>query len=257
MKKTLPGYASSRKQKLFASWATLLLLLISFFSFAQADTWQYTGDNLLANRSYPVSFSINGYGYVGTGRDDKNVFETRVFYKDFWQYEPSTHSWTQKAEFPGYARSEATGFSIGNKGYIGFGGGKDFPLVYNDFYEYDPVANNWNRIKDFSNGMLPRTRAAGFSIGGKGYVGTGGISIPVGTIVSTLLNIFTGLSFIDRTIISSLVPSTTYLMNDFWEYSPDTKSFRNVSDFGGSKRDGAVGFSIGNKGYVGMGGGQE
>ena len=56
--------------------------------------------------------------------------------KDFWEYDPSTNTWTQKLDFGGTARHGAVGFAIGNKGYIGTG--------YNgtsgtkDFWEYNP-----------------------------------------------------------------------------------------------------------------------
>ena len=41
--------------------------------------------------------------------------------KDFWEYDPATNAWTQKADFGGTARYGAVGFSIGSKGYIGTG----------------------------------------------------------------------------------------------------------------------------------------
>ena len=42
-------------------------------------------------------------------------------YKDFWEYDPTANTWTQKADFGGTARKNAVGFSIGTKGYIGTG----------------------------------------------------------------------------------------------------------------------------------------
>jgi hypothetical protein len=40
---------------------------------------------------------------------------------DFWEYDPATNAWTQKANFAGLARETPVGFAIGNKGYIGCG----------------------------------------------------------------------------------------------------------------------------------------
>ena len=40
-----------------------------------------------------------------------------------------------------------------------------------DFWEYDPVANTWTQKADF--GGAARDSAVGFSIGSKGYIGTG------------------------------------------------------------------------------------
>src|SRR5207249_1321311 len=59
-------------------------------------------------------FSISSNGYIGTGVD----FNVNL-YKDFWEYDPSANTWTQKADFGGSGRSGAVGFSIGSKGYIG------------------------------------------------------------------------------------------------------------------------------------------
>lgn len=69
----------------------------------------------------------------------------------------------------------------------------------------------------------PRADAIGFSIGNKGYIGTG-------------VNSLTFASY-----------------KDFWEYDPQTDTWTQKADFGGGFRYGAVGFSIGSKGYVGTG----
>jgi N-acetylneuraminic acid mutarotase len=63
----------------------------------------------------------------------------------------------------------------------------------------------------------------GFSIGSKGYVGTGTIGSP-------------------------------YLgLNDFWEYDTATNTWARKADVGGTPRTNAAGFSVGSKGYIGTG----
>ncbi len=64
----------------------------------------------------------------------------------------------------------------------------------------------------------------GFSIGTKGYIGTG----------------YTG------------IPSNSDY-RDFWEWDQTTNVWTQKADFGGNARGLAVGFSIGNKGYIGTG----
>ena len=64
--------------------------------------------------------------------------------------------------------------------------------------------------------------AVGFSIGNKGYIGTG----------------------------SDAVNSMT---RSFWEFSPVTNTWTQKANFGGTARYGAIGFSIGSKGYIGTG----
>src|SRR5438552_2068704 len=78
--------------------------------------------------------------------------------------------------------------------------------------------DTWTQKADF--GGAARSGAVGFSIGGKGYIGTG----------------YDG--------------SDT---KDFWEYDPATNAWTQKADFGGIARENAVGFSIGSKGYIGTG----
>ena len=48
--------------------------------------------------SIAVAFSIGSKAYIGTGQDDSS------YYKDFWEYDPATDTWTQKADFGGDRR---------------------------------------------------------------------------------------------------------------------------------------------------------
>ena len=141
--------------------------------------------------------------------------------KDFWEYDPVANTWAQKADFGGSERYAAVGFSMGSNGYIGTGVYGIFSSLsyYKDFWEYNPDANTWIQKADF--GGLERYAAVGFSIGSKGYIGTG-----FG---------YGGTS------------------DDFWEYDPVTNTWAQKVNFGGTARDFAVGFSIGNKGYIGTG----
>src|SRR5437773_1849408 len=80
--------------------------------------------------------------------------------------------------------------------------------------------DTWTQKADV--GGAPRASAVGFSIGSKGYIGTGSDFI-----------------------------TTNY--NDFWEYEPASNSWTQKADFGGTIRGHAASFAIGDKGYVGTG----
>jgi len=163
-------------------------------------------------RNGAVGFSIGNKGYIGTGRNNCSGY-----LKDFWEYDPSTNTWTQKANFGGTGRQEAEGFSIGNKGYIGIG--YEYAAQANDFWEYDPTNDTWTQ-KAASAGV-GRNETVGFSIGTKGYFGTG--------------------------------HDGTAPRKDFWEWDQATNTWTQKANFGGTVRYMAVGFAIGNKGYVGTG----
>jgi hypothetical protein len=130
-------------------------------------------------------------------------------------------TWTQKADFGGAARCGAVGFSIGTKGYIGTG--YDGSTLYKDFWEWDQATNVWTQKVDF--GGIGRDEAIGFSIGTKGYIGMG--------------------SYFNGSIWTSL--------KDFWEWNQTTNVWTQKANFGGTARSGAIGFSIGTKGYIGTG----
>lgn len=80
-------------------------------------------------------------------------------------------------------------------------------------------ANTWTQKSDF--GGTARNAYAAFSIGSKGYIGTG----------------YNG----------------SQLTNDFWEYEPASDTWTQKANFGGTARRYAVGFCIGSKGYIGTG----
>lgn len=215
MKKKYRGETRHTGGVLLPSCTSVFFLCISLFSFSQGGIWrQKQSLGLAATSRYgAVSFSIGDKGYVGTGFD----ISPR---NDFWEYNPSTNVWTQKANLPGGVRSSATGFSIGHKGYIGMGDSANFLAHYNDFWEYDPATNIWTRKADFGGGG--RSGTTGFSIGSKGYAGTG-------------------------------INNSSTNKNDFWQFDPATNVWTQKANFGGGVRNLASGFSIGNKGYIGLG----
>jgi N-acetylneuraminic acid mutarotase len=102
----------------------------------------------------PWVFSIGHKGYVGTGRSYDGGYN---YYKDFWEYDPVVNKWTQRADFGGTVRSEAVGFGIGHKGYLGTGYYSDqVSHSYNDFWEYDPIENSWTQKSNFGGAVLSR-----------------------------------------------------------------------------------------------------
>ncbi|MBP9083832.1 MAG: T9SS type A sorting domain-containing protein [Bacteroidia bacterium] len=182
------------------------------------NTWTQKAGFGGTARYLAVGFSIVGKGYLGTGFSYDGV----THYKDFWEYDPALNTWTQKTNFGGTARYGAVGFSIGSKGYLGTGFYFDGTSHYiKDFWEYDPALNTWFKKADF--GGTARYLANGFSIGSKGYLGTG----------------------VDVTY--------PYSIEDFWEYDPALNTWTQKTDFGGGERSSSVGFSIGSKGYLGTG----
>ena len=187
-----------------------------------SNSWTQKSDFAGGIRHGAVGFSIGNKGYIGTGTTTNSTLDGK---NDFWEYDPVSNSWTQKANCTdrsvrkdvGY--TNAVGFSIGNKGYVGTGADNTNGTQRAWFSEYDPVSNSWTSKADYGGGIT--AFSVGFSIGNKGYIGIGS--------------------------------GTGNGSRSFWEYDPDTNTWTRKADFAGSVRRGEVGFSIGNKGYVGTG----
>lgn len=182
------------------------------------DKWVGKGDFPGLARKGASAFVVGEKGYAGFGEGD-----TR--FKDWWQYDPASNIWTRKADFPGgYAPDDGSGFALDNKIYVG--GTASLNPVYNEWWQYDPANDTWTKKQnmpwgfDYLKGVVinnkgylmgtenwqyddvtdswtqkaffgPRTWGAVFSIGNKGYYGTGA-GLP-------------GILF----------------DNDFWEYTPE------------------------------------
>lgn len=218
---------------------------------ANENTWAQKADFPGVVRSLAVAFSIGDIGYVGTGIEVCESFnnpsncDNGNYLKDFWSYSATNNSWTQKANFGGHERFGAVGFSAGGKGYIGTGnystcnnscyGGSCSDTLVSDFWEYNPNTDGWTRIADFPGGA--RWGATAFSIGIKGYIGTG----------KNRSSVFAGATCIQI--------DTVY--KDFWEYNTANSSWTRKADLLGEKRSGASGFSIIDTGYLGGGSGND
>jgi N-acetylneuraminic acid mutarotase len=206
-----------KKKNINLSIISFTILSIATFTSCHKSS---TSDDLVGNwvkvsdfegvpRADAVAFSIGNKAYLGTGFDGTNRLN------DFWEYDPVTNFWQQKASLPkgAAARNGASGFGTNSKGYIGLGyNGID---KLNDFYEYDPGTNAWKQIADF--GGSARYAAVSFCINNIGYVGTG----------------YDGNT-----------------LKDFWKYNSATNSWSQIISIGGSKRRDAASFVIDGIGYV-------
>ena len=127
--------------------------------------------------------------------------------------------------------------------------------------------DTWTQKADF--GGTARYGAVGFSIGSKGYIGTGSDFSSGYTMISGNMILSTnawtqkadfGGTARDRAVGFSIgskgyigTGSNGNVFKDFWEYDPATNTWTQKADFGGTARYDAVGFSIGSKGYIGTG----
>ena len=132
----------------------------------------------------------------------------------------------RQSEFPGETRSSSVTFSLENKVYMGLGFRQDgfVEWALQDFWEWDQVTDRWSMLARFPGTSY---MGVGFAIGEKGYVFTYG--------------------WYDS-------ETGGYQPNELWEYDPENRRWTKKSAFpSGDFRIYPVAFSIGSKGYIGLG----
>jgi N-acetylneuraminic acid mutarotase len=196
------------------------LICIGYMANSQ-NFWTQKADFGGTDRYRAQGLAIGSKGYLLTGASNGVPATT-----DFWEYNPASNAWSQKASFPDTAKGGAAmaAFEIDGKGYFGLGafwdGSPDGYISSSTFYMYDPSTNTWTAKATFPGGS--RHGVVSFVIEGKGYVACG-------------------------------YNEDGAFFNDLWEYNPLTDSWTQKASIGSIQRTWSVGFSIGNKGYLGLG----
>ena len=219
-------------------------------SYCVADTWEYDpatdawtrkDDFKGGVRDGALAFSIGGYGYVGTGRNNDATGSESAYKMDFYRFNPEAaegSQWEAVSGYGGEKRYFGTAFVIDEVAYICCGTNNSTDLV--DFWKFD--GSNWTQLRDIANTdsdndydddyAITRSEAVSFVIGGRGFVATG-------------------------------VRSGTSLSSDYWMYDPDKDLWYGDSDddftpitnvhnypSGASSRRASVAFSTGERGFV-------
>ncbi|NRA13198.1 MAG: T9SS type A sorting domain-containing protein [Crocinitomicaceae bacterium] len=188
------------------------LLIVFTASSASAAGWIQQTDFGGTARHRTTMLGLGNKIYAGLGH--YNGTGLNVLFEDWWEFDPATSAWTQKANYGGGLCYHSAAFSIDNIGYVGTGRIPSTALVQ-DFYKYDPATNMWTQIADFPG--IGRRGAVAFAINDYGYVGAGTSS------------------------------------SDFYRYTPSNNSWIQIASLPGGARMSAVAFSIGGYGYAGTG----
>lgn len=182
------------------------------------DSWMQRASLPAPGRRDAVGIAIGNKGYVGTGIDAaESAFGNNL--NDWWEYNPVTNTWTQKATYPGSASWNGIyfgcGFTVNGMGYI-VGGKQGNSQYVSALWQYNPTTNSWLQRATFPGGT--RYSMSAFTINGIAYAGLG----------------------TDENI----------LQNDWWQYNPATNVWTQKNNFPGTGRFAAAGFAIGQYGYV-------
>lgn len=158
--------------------AYLLMPYASSSSKPDKEVWEYDLDAKKWTRKadFPgiarvdgKAVTLGGKLYFGTGNEytTKNNIATTL--SDWWEYDPATDKWTEKAKLP-VAKYGLNGFVVNGKAVLGMGNSFAGNAANNpeSWYEYNPQTNAWRALRNFTGDYT-----GGFimdeTVGGKGY----------------------------------------------------------------------------------------
>lgn len=175
---------------------------------------------IFVGRKDAYAFSIGGKGYMGGGIL-LDSFHNEVPATDFWCWDTVTHTWSQQASFLGTARGSAATFVAAGKGYVCTGNNwlGAATRTSKETWQFDPATNGWIRKKNLPGPA--RLGAAGVTINGMGYVGTG-----------------------------QSAPGDAGGFNDWYQYDPAADAWTRKADLPAQYRWAAVAFASGTKAYL-------
>lgn len=246
----------------------ILVVLLFFFINVNcfAGGWIQKADFGGVARHRTTMLTIGNKIYIGLGH--YNGAGPNVLFNDWWEYDPSTNSWSQKADYLGGNCYHATGFTMNNLAYVGTGRTSETgSILVQNFYKYDAAANSWVEIASFPG--IGRRGAVSFVIGEYAYIGSGesnggvvgsfyrfdpsneswtpAATLPVARTSAVAFTI-DNLGYVGT---GDLDPGST---NDFWQYDPSIDAWTEKAPVGPQTRLEAMGFALNGKGYLGTGG---
>lgn len=146
----------------------LLVLFLCLFGYSSdslaSEQWHQLADFGNFGRHRAIGIGVGNRVYAGTGHLNGSGVDT--WYPDWWEYDPATNAWAQKADYignNGNGDQDVVAIATEALAFVGLG-----QIDGDRFYKYNPQTNLWTEVTgppvigDFNN-----THA--FSIGHKGY----------------------------------------------------------------------------------------
>ena len=220
-------------------------LLAFFFSLASqlfAGDWIQKATFGGVGRHRAVGCGTDYRGYMGLGHINGSGID--ISYKDWWEYDPATDSWTQKANYP-IANHGAVSFVVNNMPCVGGGS-----ALAGEFYQFNPELNVWTSIAAcpfFNPGDTQ-----GFSVNDKGYV----------YLTNQLAEydpLTNGWNLMPQAPINFGTWSCSFSVgasgfiksgNKLYEFKPSQQTWLQRADFPGVSTGGSSAFTINDMGYL-------
>lgn len=238
--------------------------LNDFYSY-DGTAWSPAASLPANGRSGAVAFVMNGKAYVGLGQSENTAGQQNV-YQDFWEYDPTSNSWSAAPIFPGQPRYHASAFIAGGNGFVSAGINSNANRL-EDVWRLDNNSNNWIQMMDFPDGV--RIKTLGTSILDNGFLfgGTDNNDIweynhSLDTWTKRLDMEDLEIPSRDGSILFTIGSDSYYGMGsgsgnyytDLWKFDFHAYILTEQKEFEGTGRKNGISFSLNNKGYVLMGG---
>lgn len=222
-----------------------ILLLIIFISGDAMAGWTKYADLPANGRHRATGIAIGNKGYIGLGHHNGSGVNIR--YADWWEYDPASNTWTQKADYVGNNSTgvyAALAFGVGNFGYVGGG-----VFGSSNFYKYSPATNTWIQVSSLP---VYTSDIQGFTVGSKCYYIDSGQLYEYDTTNDqwTVKNpppvsgVYWNSTF--------TIQTSAYVLNgsSLYEYKPLTDQWISRASFPGLSSSARVGFTQKGKGYI-------
>jgi N-acetylneuraminic acid mutarotase len=216
----------------------LFFCAIPILSFA--EEWNKKANFGGVGRHRALGISIGNKGYIGLGHVNGTGLD--ISYNDWWQFDPSSNSWTQKANYP-TVNHGAVGFGTSTKGYVGGGS-----YLNGEFYCYDPQLNTWTAI---ATCPVSPGDVQCFSIQNRGYILSGTLLYEY----VPFTNSWTAKASCPITVntwSASFATSTSGFVKtntSLYEYKPSLDTWIQRANFQGLMSGGGAAFECNDKGY--------
>lgn len=219
----------------------VLFLIVITSGFANAQAWiqrtNFGGDG----RHRSSSFNIGNRGYIGCGHVNGN--NATINYADWWEYDPASDSWSQKANYP-TVNYGAIAFSASGKGYVGGGA-----FLNDQFYAYDPLVNTWTAIQNCP--ATPGDQGC-FSVNNKGYVFVANAVYEYDPATGNWTTKQSAPASFPAWSVAFSIGSSGYIKygSNFYEYKPLYDQWIPRATFPGANSGGAGALAMNNRGYI-------
>ena len=221
----------------------LVTLVFCAFSLTfHAQYWIQKSSFGGVGRHRAVGCATENKGYLGLGHVNGSGVD--ISYKDWWEYDPSSDTWSQKASYP-VNNHGATSFVVNNQPCVGGGS-----ALNGEFFKFDPIQNTWSPIA--SCPFFNPGDTQGFSVNNKGYVYVGQQMAEYDPNTNGWTLKATPPVTFGSWTCSFTIEGSGYVKagTKLFEYKPIHNTWTQRAEFPGSSTGGSYGFSILQRGFV-------